>query len=130
MPGLGIILMCGAVLRPEVLVVKCDILEINARASDNWVEPDNHQIIVWNFHPVLGRQCKGWYWVRQTHNASWSEYDDKKCLSWYKNGFWHRIEYRILRFTYTPDDPEVEERNLMTNTYWGTDWGQLFDDSR
>jgi hypothetical protein len=127
MSGLGIIVILGAVLRTEVHVVQVDILEINARVSDAWDEPDNFQIILWDYHPVLGRQCRGWHWVRQVHNPRWSEDGTKKTLSWYSEGVLCRIEYSVVRYTFTSQDPEVEERRLMEDTVWGANWAHLFE---
>jgi len=127
--GLGVCILLGAITRTEVHDVKVDILEINARVSDAWDGPDNFQIILWDLHPVIGKQCRGWYWVRGVHNPRWSEEGGYKTLSWFKDGVLCKIHYRVIRYTFTKQDPEVEERRLMEHTVWKAQWGHLFEGS-
>ena len=128
MSGIGVCILLGAVLRTEVHVIKVDILEINARATDvTRDEPTSFQLILWDLHPSIGRQCRGWYWVRNIERPRWSEDGGQKTLSWYKNGVLCQVHYSVVRYTVTPQDPEVEERRLMENTFWKANWGDLFE---
>ena len=109
---IGVILATAIVPQTDdfVQVVECEKLEMNQGLNGRGL-----QYILWDYHDQLGYTISWWAWDTASPKAQrFSPFSKNPGygLIWADDGVLRIIKARRVEWTYTQEDPEVEEQRF------------------